>query len=121
MSTYINHIGTYNDNHKELTINGVNSANVSNIVKTFMSDAEEIEPEAAEDIPSQPAADVWGKPKEGKYSEVRRYIEERKKGDPEFKQFCHDHTLRELCTRLTREFGWFVDDKSLGRNINRNR
>ena len=77
------------------------------------------QPELAEDIEPDAPTDVWGKPKEGKYSEVRRYIEERKKGDPEFKQFCHDHSLRDLCTRLTREFGWFVDEHSLGANLNR--
>ena len=38
-------------------------------------------------------------PREGDYNGVRMYIEER---------------------FLTKEFGWFVDDKSLGRNIQRN-
>lgn len=38
---YINHIDTYNDNHKELTINGA-GVNVTDIVRSFMAD--DIEP-----------------------------------------------------------------------------
>ena len=38
---YINHIGTYNDNHKEITINGAN-VNVSDLVRSFMAD--DVEP-----------------------------------------------------------------------------
>jgi hypothetical protein len=60
-------------------------------------------------------------PQEGKYTEVRKYIEERKRFDEEFKTFCTNHSLRDLCSRLTRDFGWFVDENSLQRNINRNR
>ncbi len=60
-------------------------------------------------------------PAEGKYTEVRRYIEERKINDPDFKTYCDTHSRTELCQRLTSEFGWVVDDHSLGRNINRNR
>ena len=60
-------------------------------------------------------------PAEGKYTEVRRYIEERQLNDPDFKIFCETHSRVELCQRLTDEFGWVVDDHSLGRNINRNR
>ena len=58
------------------------------------------------------AASILGIPHEGKYSEVRRYIEERKCFDAEFKRYCMEHTLRDLCHRLTNEFGWFVDRKS---------
>jgi len=65
--------------------------------------------------------DIWGKPRKGKYSEVRRYLEERKKGDPAFKEFCRTHSLRDICTYLSKQFGWFVDEHSLGANINRNR
>ena len=65
------------------------------------------------------AEDILGIPHEGKYSEVRRYIEERKRFDEEFKTFCNDRTLRDLCNRLTKEFGWFVDENSLQRNLNR--
>lgn len=59
-------------------------------------------------------------PREGDYNGVRLYIEERKKYDEQFKDFCLNHNRKELCTFLTKEFGWFVDDKSLGRNIQRN-
>ena len=65
------------------------------------------------------AASILGIPHEGKYSEVRRYIEERKCFDAEFKRYCMEHTLRDLCHRLTNEFGWFVDENSLQRNLNR--
>lgn len=60
-------------------------------------------------------------PEEGKYTEVRRYIEERKLNDAAFKIYCETHSRTDLCQRLSREFGWVVDDHSLGRNINRNR
>ena len=60
-------------------------------------------------------------PPEGKYSKVREYIAERKRFDEEFKNYCLTHSLRDLCTRLTKEFGWFVDENSLQRNLNRNR
>ena len=59
-------------------------------------------------------------PREGDYNGVRMYIEERKKYDEQFKDFCLHHNRKELCSFLTKEFGWFVDDKSLGRNIQRN-
>ena len=67
------------------------------------------------------ANDILGIPHEGKYTEVRRYIEERKRFDEEFKTYCNNQTLRDLCNRLTKEFGWFVDEHSLGANLNRNR
>ena len=59
-------------------------------------------------------------PREADYNGVRLYIEERKKYDAQFKEFCIHHNRRQLCELLTREFGWFVDDKSLGKNISRN-
>ena len=59
-------------------------------------------------------------PREGDYNAVRLYIEERKKYDKQFKEYCLHHNRKELCALLTKEFGWFVDDKSLGRNIQRN-
>lgn len=59
-------------------------------------------------------------PREGDYNGVRLYIEERKKYDESFKDYCLHHNRKELCSFLTKEFGWFVDDKSLGRNIQRN-
>ena len=60
-------------------------------------------------------------PAPGKYSDVRRYIEQRKLNEPEFKTYCETHSRTELCQRLSKEFGWVVDDHSLGRNINRNK
>jgi hypothetical protein len=59
-------------------------------------------------------------PRKGDYNGVRMYIEERKRYDPQFKDYCLHHNRKELCTLLTKEFGWFVDDKSLGKNISRN-
>ncbi len=59
-------------------------------------------------------------PREGDYNGVRLYIEERKRYDESFKDYCSHHNRKELCTYLTKEFGWFVDDKSLGKNISRN-
>jgi len=59
-------------------------------------------------------------PREGDYNGVRLYIEERKKYDEQFKDFYLHHNRKELCVFLTKEFGWFVDDKSLGKNISRN-
>ena len=72
------------------------------------------------DEPTAPN-DILPIPHEGKYSEVRRYIEERKRFDEEFKSFCNNRSLRDLCGRLTEEFGWFVDENSLQKNLNRNR
>ena len=71
-----------------------------------------------EDVDFESVLDI---PREGKYTEVRRYIEERKRFDAEFKNYCAEHSLRDLCHRLTNEFGWFVDENSLQKNLNRNR
>ena len=70
---------------------------------------------------SKSPKDIWGIPQKGKYNQVRKYIEDRKQGDPEFKEYCMRHSLREICSYLTDEFGWFVDEHSLGANLNRNR
>lgn len=59
-------------------------------------------------------------PREGDYNGVRLYIDERKRYDESFKDYCSHHNRKELCVLLTKEFGWFVDDKSLGKNISRN-
>lgn len=59
-------------------------------------------------------------PRKGDYNGVRLYIEERKQYDVKFKDYCLHHNRKDLCLFLTKEFGWFVDDKSLGRNIQRN-
>lgn len=113
MSTKITNFGivNYYDHHKEVTING--TTNAAEIVRNFMADNVETQEVTTEEPYSPPI------PEERKYSQVREYIAERKKYDPEFKQFCETHSLRDLCTKLTREFGWFVDDNSLSQNLNR--
>ncbi|MCR5050024.1 MAG: hypothetical protein K6A36_02965 [Paludibacteraceae bacterium] len=45
---------------------------------------------------------------------------ERKQQDELFKKYCNEHTRKQLCQRLPEEFGWLVDDHSLGVNISRN-
>ena len=83
------------------------------------ANVEEITP-VEETAPKKEQAYTPPIPREGDYNGVRMYIEERKKYDEQFKDFCLHHNRKELCTFLTKEFGWFVDDKSLGRNIQRN-
>ena len=58
-------------------------------------------------------------PAEGDYNGVREYVESRKQQDPVFKTYCKSHTRAQLCARLTDEFGWVVDPKSYGRNLQR--
>ena len=58
-------------------------------------------------------------PDENDYNGVREYVESRKERDPIFKQYCGKHTRSEVCARLTDEFGWVVDPKSYGRNLQR--
>ena len=65
------------------------------------------------------AASILGIPQERKYSQVRRYIHERCRFDPEFKHRVEDSSRVELCTFLTQRFGWVVDPNSLGKNMNR--
>ena len=52
---------------------------------------------------------------------VREYIESRKKIDEVFKEYCKSHSRKDLCARLTDEFGWFVDPHNLGVNEGRNK
>jgi hypothetical protein len=61
------------------------------------------------------------RPKENDYNAVREYIEARKKKDPVFKEYCNSHQRKQLCERLSDEFGWLVDDHHLGVNIGRNK
>lgn len=65
--------------------------------------------------------EILGVPEKGKYGQVRRYIKERCRFDDEFRQYVSSHSRVALCIRLTDEFGWNVDEHSLGVNINRNR
>jgi hypothetical protein len=58
-------------------------------------------------------------PEEGNYNAVREYVESRKSHDEPFKIYCQTHSRRELCDRLTDEFGWVVNVDSYGKNIRR--
>ena len=69
---------------------------------------------------AEPQIGSAAKPNPGDYNAVRVYIEERKQQDEPFKKYCNEHTRKQLCERLSEEFGWLVDDHSLGVNINRN-
>ena len=60
-------------------------------------------------------------PKENDYNAVREYIAERKKYDEDFRIYWDSHNLKQNSAYLTREFGWIVDDHSLGTNLNRHR
>lgn len=66
------------------------------------------------------AKDILPIPPEGKYSDVRKYIEQRARFDEEFRTFVANKSRVALCKRLSDEFGWTVDHYALGRNINRN-
>ena len=79
--------------------------------------------EAKEFKEKQPKAkhqDILPIPPEGKYNKVREYIEERKKFDEEFKSKTEHLNLRQMSDFLSDEFGWLVNENSLGKNINRN-
>lgn len=106
-------------------INNINNFGVINFYENGTQNSkkdqavtEEVAP--IEETPKKEQAYTPPVPREGDYNGVRLYIEERKKYDEQFKDFCLHHNRKELCTFLTKEFGWFVDDKSLGRNIQRN-
>ena len=58
-------------------------------------------------------------PEEGDYNSVREYVEQRKEQDEVFKNYCMNHSRKQLCKRLSEEFGWEVDDKSYARNVQR--
>lgn len=109
------------ENHGKLTFiaeqnNDVHDNHGCNI---YLTPQEEEEEPVKEDSPS--AEQILGIPHEGKYTEVRQYIEERCRFDEEFKTFVANHTRVTLCQRLSKEFGWTVDHYALGRNINRKR
>ena len=59
--------------------------------------------------------------KEDGYNAVREYIEQRKEIDPVFKKYCLSHSRKQICARLSEEFGWDVDEHSLGVNEGRNK
>jgi len=83
--------------------------------------AQEPSPESSETPTDIRTESILPIPKEGKYTKVREYIKERSRFDEEFKTFVKEKSLRDLCSRLTKEFGWFVDEHSLGSNLNRHR
>lgn len=102
--------------------NGTTSQPESKKDQTKTQQVEDITPAEPEPQPEPKSPkDIWGIPQKGKYNQVREYIKDRKKGDPEFKEYCQNHSLREICAYLTDEFGWDVDEHSLGANLNRNR
>ena len=92
------------------------SVNVEELLRVLMNPEQ---PEQSE--PETQVVDILPLPQKGKYSHVREYIKERSRFDAEFKTFVNERSLRDLCTRLSKEFGWFVDEHSLGSNLNRHR
>lgn len=107
--TIVYNYGTFNDIH-------------DNPYSTIYTTApDKVPTDTTEHADPQPSKDILPIPAEGKYTEVRNYIKERCRFDEEFKTFFQERSLRELCDRLTKEFGWFVDEHSLGANLNRHR
>ena len=58
-------------------------------------------------------------PAEDDYNAVREYVEQRKANDEVFKRYVQTHSRKQLCDRLTDEFGWAVDVRSYSRNVQR--
>ena len=114
--TFINSTVVYHDNSKEYNIDA-RGADISSVIRACQDPAcsEKEQATAAQ------YENILPIPKKGKYTEVRRYIEERCKFDEEFRLFVEQHSRVELCMRLTDEFGWDVDEHALGVNMNRNR
>lgn len=115
------------ENHGKLTLiaeqnNDIHDNHGCNIYLTPQEE-ETTEEETAEetDEAELTAEQILGTPREGRYTEVRQYIDERSRFDEEFKQFVANNTRVALCRRLSKEFGWVVDHYALGRNINRKR
>ena len=118
------------ENHGNLTLiaeqnNDVHDNHGCNI---YLTPKEEEMSEGVKELKSESVSEagleaeqILGIPHEGKYSEVRQYIEERCRFDEEFKQFVANNTRVALCQRLSKEFRWTVDHYALGRNINRKR
>lgn len=116
MSTYHYAPGAiHNDHHKEVSIN-LSSDDAAKFMKDFLAEDDPTEVSCNEKSPDY----VVPIPRKGDYNGVREYIDERKTYDKEFKTFCLNHNRKELCALLTKEFGWLVDDNSLGKNISRN-
>ena len=116
------------ENHGNLTLiaeqnNDVHDNHGCNIYLTTKEEGERVKDLTSESVSEAglEAEQILGIPHEGKYSEVRQYIEERCRFDEEFKQFVANNTRVALCQRLSKEFRWTVDHYALGRNINRKR
>ena len=109
--TIVYNYGTYNDIHDNpySTIYTTPPASDQNV-------PEDIAAEPTKESPYQPPI-----PKQNDYNAVREYIAERKKYDEAFRIYWDSHNLKENCVYLTHEFGWIVDDHSLGTNLNRHR
>lgn len=115
MATNITNFGVinYNDNHKEVNINAENS-NTAEIIRAFMND------QPIEDV--QPVQEYGYKatfPRKGDYNAVREYVEQRMKEDEVFRSFCNTHSRKQLCERLSDEFGWEVNTNSYIKSMNR--
>ena len=125
-------IGTYNDNSREYHIDA-RGKGLAEVIRAI--DAQDIEPldnlacsekdqaSAAKDSPNKTAKndEILPIPKKGKYTQVRKYIEERCKFDNDFKTYVERNSRVELCIYLTDLFGWDVDPHHLGVNMNRHR
>lgn len=125
-------IGTYNDNSREYHIDA-RGKGLAEVIRAI--DARDIEPvenlacsekdqaSAAKDSPNKTAKndEILPIPKKGKYTQVRKYIEERCKFDNDFKTYVERNSRVELCIYLTDLFGWDVDPHHLGVNMNRHR
>jgi hypothetical protein len=118
--TFINSTVVYNDHSTEYNIDARGNKDIDALIRACNAGDVQPEQEEAKPAPKSPK-DIWDVPQKGKYNQVREYIKERKSGDPKFKEFCLNHSLREVCTYLTNEFGWDVDEHSLGASINRHR
>lgn len=60
---------------------------------------------------------VMSIPPERNYVEVRTYVIERCKYDPDFKNYFRLHKMTDFCEQLTLLFGWFVDPNALGKRM----
>lgn len=117
--TVINVAGNY---IAEMTINNDIHDNPNSIIYTT-TPADEPKKEQAkpESFSKKEQAYIPTIPREGDYNAVREYIALRKKYDDDFRVYWEGHTLKQKCSYLTKEFGWLVDEHSLGANLNRHR
>lgn len=109
--TIVYNYGTYNDIHD----------NPYSTIYTTTPEEPKKEQAVQEDDSKKEQAYTPEIPKEGDYNEVREYIALRKKYDEDFRVYWDGHTLKQNCHFLTKEFGWLVDEHSLGANLNRHR